>query len=94
MTPSFRFMALGGGSIRLTLAFDAIASLGDGGIRAKGDRRSRVIRAQDPRRNRPPAQNSSRNRLTHRFSGARGGLSPAQILSVLFREHSAMTPSR
>ena len=43
--------------------------------RAKeGDRRGRVIRAQDARRNRPPAQNSSSNRVAHRLSGARRGL--------------------
>ena len=37
-----------------------------------------MTRAQDARRNRPPAQNSSRNRLAHRLSGARQGLSQPQ----------------
>ena len=52
----------------------------------EGDRRSRVIRAQDTRRNRSPAQNSSRNRVADRLSGPRRGVSQSQILSVGFWE--------
>ena len=58
----------------------------------EGDRRGRVIRTQDARRNRPPAQNSPRNRLAHRLSGARWGQSPP-IHSVGFWVDSAMIPS-
>lgn len=55
----------------------------------EGDRRGRVIRTQDARRNRPPAQNSSRNRLAHRLSGPRRGLS--RLLVKIQRWHRSRT---
>jgi hypothetical protein len=54
------------------------------------NRRSRVIRAQDLSRGRPPVQDSPHDRFADRFSGACQSLKSGHRLSVLFREDSAI----